>query len=397
MPARRTPTSEPHPENGHQAPRAEDREPPAPVPGEGTTVEAPRRVSGTPGTGIGPGSEIPPFEEEFGFLHEDIPDLPVIVEGLIHQGTKMAISGGSKSYKTWSFIDLNVSVAAGLPWLGRETKKGKVLYVNFELQRGFFQKRLRAVMEARGVTPEQIRGKFSILNMRDVKFGSPGTLIQKLIDRTAGKNYLMITLDPLYMLYGDNDENSASEMAKVMSELGDLGGKSGAAVLFGHHFSKGNQSGKDMRDRGSGSGVIMRNVDTIMTMTAHKEEDTFIVECVPRNFPPWKPLVVRPEHPLMVVDEDADPTDFRPANASRRAPDFPDEQVLALLDAAPLRQTDWKQRALEELGMAGSTFNNRLKALKQSDAVVLEGSLYRRVEQPLSPVRQAMRRAANQG
>ena len=41
-----------------------------------------------------------------------------VIEGVLHRAAKMVLGGGSKSFKTWSLIDLVASVATGSLWLG---------------------------------------------------------------------------------------------------------------------------------------------------------------------------------------------------------------------------------------------------------------------------------------
>jgi hypothetical protein len=94
---------------------------------------------------------LPSFESAQSLLTEDIPTPTEIVAGLIHQGSKVAIGGTSKSYKTWALINLALSVAAGKPWLERKTAEGKVLYVNLELSKGWFRRRLITVAKAIGL------------------------------------------------------------------------------------------------------------------------------------------------------------------------------------------------------------------------------------------------------
>lgn len=61
------------------------------------------------------------------------PTPPELIEGILHMGSKMALGGGSKSFKTWTLLQLGISISAGHDWLGFQTGQGKVLYLNFEL------------------------------------------------------------------------------------------------------------------------------------------------------------------------------------------------------------------------------------------------------------------------
>ena len=86
---------------------------------------------------------------------------PELVEGILHQGSKMYVGGASKSNKTWVLLDLALSVANGVPWLGFITTKAKVLHCNFEIQREFIRKRIEAIKDERNITED-----FDLWNLR---------------------------------------------------------------------------------------------------------------------------------------------------------------------------------------------------------------------------------------
>ncbi|MCX6923039.1 MAG: AAA family ATPase, partial [Verrucomicrobia bacterium] len=52
-----------------------------------------------------------------------------LVQGIWHQGSKLSLGGSSKAFKSWSFYDLAIAIAAGESWLGFKTHKGRVLLV----------------------------------------------------------------------------------------------------------------------------------------------------------------------------------------------------------------------------------------------------------------------------
>src|ERR1700676_2358407 len=94
-------------------------------------------------------SDLPDPIDVLQLLDADLPKPAELVHGILHRGSKMVIGGGSKSFKTWSLIDLAISVATGAPWWGFETEQGRVLYVNFEIQDFFFAERIWRVTEAK--------------------------------------------------------------------------------------------------------------------------------------------------------------------------------------------------------------------------------------------------------
>src|SRR5207253_1267078 len=78
-----------------------------------------------------------------------------VISGVLHRGGKMVCGGASKSNKTWLLMDTAVSVATGSDWLGNfQTKRGRVLFINLEIQRPFFAKRLRTICEERQLNIE---------------------------------------------------------------------------------------------------------------------------------------------------------------------------------------------------------------------------------------------------
>ena len=239
---------------------------------------------------------------------------------ILRRGSKLVIGGGSKMGKTWCLIDLALSVAAGGKWLGRfQCRQGTVLYVNLELKGHTAGKRMRWIAEKRGLTrgtglrPEvskaiktwNLRGQcYDIVEMLE-------TARMRLVGNPDAPKFDLIILDPLYKTLGGKDENAAGDMAALMLELEQFADECKAAIAFAAHFSKGNQSGKESMDRISGSGVISRDPDAILTFTNHEEEDCFTMEAVLREFAPIAPLVLQWNAPVMNPRTDLDPTKLR--------------------------------------------------------------------------------------
>lgn len=92
-------------------------------------------------------------------------------------------------------------------------------------------------------------------------------------------------------------------------------------MVFGAHYSKGNQAGKDAIDRIGGSGVFARDPDVILTMTPHEDKDAYVVDLTLRALPPVPPFVVRWEGVRFERDEAADASLIRkPGKAAKEAP-----------------------------------------------------------------------------
>jgi hypothetical protein len=242
---------------------------------------------------------------------------PQLIEGVLHQGSKMILGGASKSRKSWSMIDMMLSVSSGTSWWGFPTKQGRALYINFELPDFAFQHRLNAIAVAKGIADHSM---FDLWNLRGYATDF-SVLIPKILARIKESSYSLIILDPIYKGLGKRDENKAGDIASLCNEIEQLAVQSGAAVVFGAHYSKGNQAGKDAIDRIGGSGVFARDPDVILTMTPHEEKDAYVVDLTLRALPQVDPFVVRWQGVKFERDARADATKVKqPGKPTKDAP-----------------------------------------------------------------------------
>jgi RecA-family ATPase len=298
-----------------------------------------------------------------------------VIKGILSEGGKMVCGGASKAFKTWLFIDLGTAVVAGTEFMGFATKQGKVLYINFELQPEFFSYRVKTVVDYRKTRIPS--GSFDVWNLRgharELSLLLPSILAQ------AGKGkYRLVILDPIYKVLGGRQENLAHDVTAIVNELEEIAVQSGAAVVFGAHFSKGNQAQKESIDRISGHGGWNRDPDCILTFTRHEEEDCFTVEATLRNHPPILPFVMRWTFPVMVRDDELDPENLKqPRGAPRKASL---NQLLSLLDDEPLRSTPWQEKAKEDLNIGSSTFYSMKKELEKLGCIFQVAGLYSRMK-----------------
>lgn len=248
-------------------------------------------------------SDLPPILPGGEFMGQPEPEPPQLVDGVLHQGAKMVLGGPSKARKSWSLIDLMLSVATGTPWWGFPTCPGRALYLNFELPAFALQYRITRIAAAKGIS--DFTG-FDIWNLRGhaTDFSA---LIPKILGRIRDTGYSLILIDPIYKGLGSRNENDAGDIASLLNEVEQLAAKSGAAAVFGAHFSKGNQAGKESIDRIGGSGVFARDPDVILTMTPHEDDDAHVIDLTLRALPPVKPFVVRWCESIFITDREADP------------------------------------------------------------------------------------------
>jgi RecA-family ATPase len=225
------------------------------------------------------------------FCAEDEADPPLLIDGLLYRGSKMIIAGPSKARKSWNLIDLAVAISTGGEWCGFKTLRSRVLYVNLEIQRFSYRKRIKHVAQGRSLATDQLTG-FHAWNLRghDAEISK---LVNDVLAKVSQANFDLIIIDPIYKTYGERQENSNTEMAQVLAELEKLALRANVAVLIAAHFPKGNLTGRDAIDRIAGASVFGRDPDVLLTMTTHEIEDAFAITPILRDLPPQGEFVVR--------------------------------------------------------------------------------------------------------
>lgn len=187
-----------------------------------------------------------------------------LISGVLRQGHKMLIAGPSKAGKSFALIELTIAIAEGRKWLDFNCTKGKVLYVNLELDKASCLHRFADVYKATGISPNNVEN-IDIWNLRG-KSTPMDKLAPKLIRRAMKKNYIAVIIDPIYKVL-TGDENSAEQMSKFCNEFDKICSELSCAVIYCHHHSKGNQGSKRSMDRASGSGVFARDPDAMIDLT----------------------------------------------------------------------------------------------------------------------------------
>ena len=294
-----------------------------------------------------------------------------LVEGVLHRGMKMVLGGNSKSFKTWVLMDLGFAVASGGDWLGLPCRQGRALYVNFELNQGFCQSRLKAIATASGLEFADLKN-FDVWNLRGHAVGIEA-FVKKITPKVSSRGYSVIILDPMYKLLGGLSENTAEDVAFIMNTLDRLAVQSNASIVIGHHFSKGNQSQKEAIDRVSGSGVWGRDPDALMMLTRHEQDNAYSVSSILRNYRPLDDFVIEWNFPRMSRRDDLNPGRLR---RHARTATFSPEQVFDVLrNGAPGGMTtgEWKEACLAQLEMSASTFHTKMTVLRREGRTVERG------------------------
>ena len=192
------------------------------------------------------------------------PTLPEeLIEGILRRGHKMLISGSSKAGKSFLLMELCIAIAEGRKWLGFPCRKGRVLYVNLEIDPASCIMRFIKIYEALGMKMGAAND-IVVWNLRGHAVPLD-KLVPKLIRRVKDQHFDAIVIDPIYKVI-TGDENNASEMGAFCNQFDKICTATGCSTIYCHHHSKGTQGSKRAMDRASGSGVFARDPDAQLDM-----------------------------------------------------------------------------------------------------------------------------------
>ncbi len=247
-----------------------------------------------------------------------------LIAGVLRRGHKMLISGSSKAGKSFLLMELAAAIGAGGTWLGFRCRKGKVLYINLEIDPASCEQRFVKICTMLGYRRQEmenvifwhLRGKAMPLDQ----------LVPKLVRRVRNMGLDAIIIDPIYKVI-TGDENSASDMAAFCNQFDRICSETGCAAIYCHHHSKGAQGAKRAMDRASGSGVFARDPDAQLDMIELEMDETtrnwsagsgvtaWRLECSLREFPNFKPVNFWFRYPVHGVDQEGTLKDLMASGA----------------------------------------------------------------------------------
>jgi len=207
--------------------------------------------------------DLPDVETLADFFDSPPPLAEPIINGILRRGHKMLLAGPSKAGKSFLLLQLAIAIAEGKQWLGWPCQQGRVLYVNLELDGASAKHRLVDLYHRMDYKPTHA-ADVDIWNLRG-KALPMNELAPRLIRRALKREYAAIIIDPIYKVI-TGDENAAHEMAKFCNQFDRVCSELGAAVIYCHHHSKGDQGQKRAHDRSSGSGVFARDPDALLDL-----------------------------------------------------------------------------------------------------------------------------------
>jgi hypothetical protein len=189
------------------------------------------------------------------FLSTVSPDIDWLVEGLIQRGANGFICAPPKVGKSWLAVDLVLSLALGLPWVGFDVPAPvRTALITREDNAALTRWRMDRLLAGKNCSTANLQGRLYV-NSREQSPAfrlDESELFGPMIAELKTVQPEFVILDVFNILHGA-DENDNTEMRKVLEELNRLHREVGCAVGVIHHFNKNSEGGLTQRLRGAGT------------------------------------------------------------------------------------------------------------------------------------------------
>lgn len=213
----------------------------------------------------------PPAQPRFRVVpcHELEPDLyqAWLIPGVIGVAKLNALVASYNEGKTFTAIDIGMCIARGVPWQGRKTRQGAVLYCSAE---GHLAGRVRAYLSHHQVDGRTV--PFHVIEDGSLNLYGHADLMPLIDAAKAIPHLSLVVIDTLAAVTPGADENSHQDMGKVIGHVKRVREATGASVMLVHHL------GKDTTKGPRGHSSFAGAADTVLVIkdqviTVEKQRD----------------------------------------------------------------------------------------------------------------------------
>lgn len=166
-----------------------------------------------------------------------------LVEGFLTVGDGSMLYGDSNSGKTFLVIDMAISVARGVPWMGRRVEAGAVLYLAAESP-GSVRRRVQAYQKHHACRVPNFAIVQSTIDLFDGDTDTNKVIaLVHQVERQTGQKVRLIVGDTLARLSAGANENAGQDMGLVVKRFDRIRTECKAHFLLVHHSGKAIASG----------------------------------------------------------------------------------------------------------------------------------------------------------
>ena len=326
-----------------------------------------------------------------------LPPVSFLIPPYILNNSFAVLYGAPASYKSFLALDWSLSLAHGIDWNGRATKRGSVVYLAMEGQAGLRQ-RITAWHKNTGLNPDDIDFICFItpLSLADAATENSDMkgMIGEINNKFGGEKPKLIVVDTLARSFIGRDENSSIDMGIFINNIDILRQYYGCTVLVVHHSGK--DSSRGMRGSSALRGAIdsefeiKRKLDTMsVCLKTKKQKDSEEAEplWMEAREVSWVDSALSLERKSLVLDKcDEKPKDFSISPDQKKALVILDEMLKGFQDETDrfgnvgVSEKAWREELGKELSSASVTNNwgRFKKQFEDRGLLVFENGLVRK-------------------
>jgi AAA domain len=196
-----------------------------------------------------------------------------LIAGLWPADAYGVLAAESKAGKTWAILDLAVSVATGMPWLGRFDcpSRPALVFLGEGGERATIR-RLRAVCDHKHLDPDALTGRLRLcFRVPKLLAGEDLTAVEAELAATPAG---LVVIDPLYLAAAGAQAASLFQMGAALEPIQAVCQHAGAALVVVHHFNQTGQGTGPTRMSGAGTVEWGRVLGSISVRQRSVEPDT---------------------------------------------------------------------------------------------------------------------------
>lgn len=285
----------------------------------------------------------------------------LIPKVLISTGVSM-LYGTSGTGKTFSGLNISLSIAHGEEWMGRRVKQGVIWYINTE-GASTFGRRIKAwYIEHASLKPTSA---FKIipwsLDLRD----NFNELLDTIASMGENEKPTMIVFDNFSMCTAGIDQTKQEQVAPVLKTLNELSQNYDCHVMVIHHTNKEGDF--------NGTMAFRNHVDTMIELKkedkADKNSPVLFCSQKARDDEPFSDMKTELKQITLYTDqeslEDITSCVVVPSEAPIKQEGLKDtpQNILNILGDRSLLYTDWKKECLAAIKIAPVTFDRHREML----------------------------------
>lgn len=323
-------------------------------------------------------AQLPEVTSFLDFKDDPFMKIDYLIDGLLAREDLFIFNGKAKSGKSTSLMNMAVSLATGIPFVGRRCQRVNVLYVAMEDKDSTVKNRVKTLCDRLGVNPGR---NLSFVFRDSLIKNSKETAYLDAIKMILAKNkeeaengnpmlkYTVVFLDPMYYLGSSIDENSSKEMGKMIRSIRQLGLTFGLTVVLSTHAKKGSIVDLSAVESTAGSSQVSRIGEAYVSLAPHEKDGYSIARFTLRDGKtPANEVWSLVDYPVLKLAPDEDPEAYRAVKEKAGRPAKSEnisDTILKIIgeNGGSYKAFDLKLEVCRRTGVKESTFQHAMADL----------------------------------